>query len=53
MQHFVDLYTLKIGHMHYMGRNYQGSEVSTAPEDAVFGHPRLFRACVPPDMHRF
>ncbi|KAK2967677.1 hypothetical protein RJ640_030548 [Escallonia rubra] len=23
------------------------------PEDALFSHPRLFRACVPPGMHRF
>lgn len=23
------------------------------PEDALFTHPRLFRACVPPGMHRF
>ncbi|XP_057960414.1 ribonuclease III domain-containing protein RNC1, chloroplastic [Malania oleifera] len=23
------------------------------PEDALFAHPRLFRACVPPGMHRF
>ncbi|GAB2279601.1 RNA-binding protein that suppresses calcineurin deletion Rnc1 [Dionaea muscipula] len=23
------------------------------PEDALFVHPRLFRACVPPGMHRF
>ncbi|KAK4477454.1 hypothetical protein RD792_016677 [Penstemon davidsonii] len=24
-----------------------------APEDSLFAHPRLFRACVPPGMHRF
>ncbi|XP_047319753.1 ribonuclease III domain-containing protein RNC1, chloroplastic [Impatiens glandulifera] len=24
-----------------------------APEDALFAHPRLFRACVPPGIHRF
>ncbi|XP_074345945.1 ribonuclease III domain-containing protein RNC1, chloroplastic-like isoform X2 [Apium graveolens] len=23
------------------------------PEDALFAHPRLFRACIPPGMHRF
>jgi len=23
------------------------------PEDALFAHPRVFRACVPPGMHRF
>ncbi|MED6204019.1 RNA-binding protein that suppresses calcineurin deletion Rnc1 [Stylosanthes scabra] len=23
------------------------------PADALFAHPRLFRACVPPGMHRF
>ncbi|CAM8936091.1 unnamed protein product [Rhodiola kirilowii] len=23
------------------------------PDDALFAHPRLFRACVPPGMHRF
>lgn len=23
------------------------------PEDSLFAHPRLFRACVPPGMHRF
>jgi hypothetical protein len=23
------------------------------PPDALFAHPRLFRACVPPGMHRF
>ncbi|XP_039113849.1 ribonuclease III domain-containing protein RNC1, chloroplastic [Dioscorea cayenensis subsp. rotundata] len=23
------------------------------PQDALFAHPRLFRACVPPGMHRF
>lgn len=23
------------------------------PEDALFAHPRLFRACVPPGMHKF
>ncbi|KAK1359916.1 RNase III domain-containing protein [Heracleum sosnowskyi] len=30
-------------------------DVSTykPPEDALFAHPRLFRACVPPGMHRF
>lgn len=26
---------------------------SQPPEDALFAHPRLFRACVPPGMHRF
>eukprot|EP00850_Spirogloea_muscicola_P001142 SM000004S15012 [mRNA] locus=s4:695467:697867:- [translate_table: standard] len=24
-----------------------------APEGSIFAHPRLFRACVPPGMHRF
>ncbi|CAD6229400.1 unnamed protein product [Miscanthus lutarioriparius] len=24
-----------------------------SPPDALFAHPRLFRACVPPGMHRF
>lgn len=23
------------------------------PQDALFAHPRLFRACVPPGLHRF
>jgi len=23
------------------------------PADALFAHPRLFRACIPPGMHRF
>lgn len=26
---------------------------SQPPEDALFAQPRLFRACVPPGMHRF
>ncbi|TXG59308.1 hypothetical protein EZV62_013881 [Acer yangbiense] len=28
-------------------------KASFPPEDALFAHPRLFRACVPPGMHRF
>jgi hypothetical protein len=27
--------------------------VMQPPPDALFAHPRLFRACVPPGMHRF
>ncbi|CAH8273986.1 unnamed protein product [Arabidopsis lyrata] len=28
-------------------------QLEDPPEDALFAHPRLFRACVPPGMHRF
>jgi hypothetical protein len=29
------------------------SHLMQPPPDARFGHPRLYRACVPPGMHRF
>ena len=29
------------------------SHLMQPPPDALFAHPRLFRACVPPGMHRF
>ncbi|PIA48662.1 hypothetical protein AQUCO_01400918v1 [Aquilegia coerulea] len=32
---------------------WQEVAVYKPPEDALFTHPRLFRACVPPGMHRF
>ncbi|KAL9327605.1 hypothetical protein ACSQ67_002608 [Phaseolus vulgaris] len=31
----------------------QLEDVDYPPADALFEHPRLFRACVPPGMHRF
>ncbi|KAG6504991.1 hypothetical protein ZIOFF_037339 [Zingiber officinale] len=31
----------------------QLEDVDYPPQDALFAHPRLFRACVPPGMHRF
>lgn len=39
----------------FEGRKLEWQEVATykPPEDALFAHPRLFRACVPPGMHRF
>ncbi|KAL6224908.1 PREDICTED: uncharacterized protein LOC101307831 [Fragaria vesca subsp. vesca] len=33
--------------------SWQDVAVYRPPEDALFAHPRLFRACVPPGMHRF
>ncbi|XP_058187602.1 ribonuclease III domain-containing protein RNC1, chloroplastic isoform X1 [Rhododendron vialii] len=33
--------------------NWQDVAAYKPPEDALFTHPRLFRACVPPGMHRF
>lgn len=33
--------------------SWQDVAVYKPPEDALFSHPRLFRACVPPGMHRF
>ncbi|KAF5185726.1 Ribonuclease iii domain-containing protein rnc1 protein [Thalictrum thalictroides] len=32
---------------------WQEVAVYKPPEDALFAHPRVFRACVPPGMHRF
>lgn len=39
----------------FEGRKISWQDVATykPPEDALFAHPRLFRACVPPGMHRF
>lgn len=39
----------------FEGRKLSWQDVAayTPPEDALFAHPRLFRACVPPGMHRF
>ncbi|KAK1410309.1 hypothetical protein QVD17_36844 [Tagetes erecta] len=39
----------------FEGRKLSWQEVAAykPPEDALFAHPRLFRACVPPGMHRF
>ncbi|KAI0529737.1 hypothetical protein KFK09_002295 [Dendrobium nobile] len=39
----------------FEGRQLGWQEVAAyrPPEDALFAHPRLFRACVPPGMHRF
>ncbi|GAB4846916.1 RNA-binding protein that suppresses calcineurin deletion Rnc1 [Ancistrocladus abbreviatus] len=39
----------------FEGRKLGWQDVATykPPEDALFAHPRLFRACVPPGMHRF
>ncbi|CAI9111306.1 OLC1v1011500C1 [Oldenlandia corymbosa var. corymbosa] len=33
--------------------SWQDMAAYRPPEDALFAHPRLFRACVPPGMHRF
>ncbi|EPS72164.1 hypothetical protein M569_02592 [Genlisea aurea] len=32
---------------------WQDAAAYKPPEDALFAHPRVFRACVPPGMHRF
>ncbi|KAF6151949.1 hypothetical protein GIB67_010523 [Kingdonia uniflora] len=39
----------------FEGRLLSWQDVATykPPEDALFAQPRLFRACVPPGMHRF
>ncbi|KAK9109459.1 hypothetical protein Sjap_017519 [Stephania japonica] len=39
----------------FEGRKLSWQDVAAykPPEDALFAHPRLFRACVPPGMHRF
>ncbi|CAN4109223.1 unnamed protein product [Withania somnifera] len=39
----------------FEGRKLSWQEVGAykPPEDALFVHPRVFRACVPPGMHRF
>ncbi|KAK8946951.1 hypothetical protein KSP39_PZI006907 [Platanthera zijinensis] len=39
----------------YVSVEFEGRQLSwqEPPEDALFTHPRLFRACVPPGMHRF
>ncbi|XP_020589452.1 LOW QUALITY PROTEIN: ribonuclease III domain-containing protein RNC1, chloroplastic-like [Phalaenopsis equestris] len=39
----------------FEGRQLGWQEVAAykPPQDALFAHPRLFRACVPPGMHRF
>ncbi|KAH8503259.1 hypothetical protein Peur_067031 [Populus x canadensis] len=44
----------------YVSVEFEGKQLSwqdvaayKPPEDALFAHPRLFRACVPPGMHRF
>lgn len=39
----------------FEGRKLTWQDVATyrPPEDALFAHPRVFRACVPPGMHRF
>ncbi|XP_031288256.1 ribonuclease III domain-containing protein RNC1, chloroplastic [Pistacia vera] len=44
----------------YVSVEFEGKKLSwqdvaayKPPEDALFAHPRLFRACVPPGMHRF
>ncbi|KAL4577492.1 hypothetical protein LXL04_013601 [Taraxacum kok-saghyz] len=39
----------------FEGKKLTWQEVAAykPPEDALFAHPRLFRACVPPGMHRF
>ncbi|OMO56530.1 hypothetical protein CCACVL1_26491 [Corchorus capsularis] len=44
----------------YVSVEFEGNKLSwqdvatyKPPEDALFAHPRLFRACVPPGMHRF
>nr|CAD1817357.1 unnamed protein product [Ananas comosus var. bracteatus] len=39
----------------YVSVEFEGRQISwqDPPQDALFAHPRLFRACVPPGMHRF
>ncbi|KAK1281405.1 hypothetical protein QJS04_geneDACA015028 [Acorus gramineus] len=44
----------------YVSVEFEGRQLSwqdliayRPPQDALFAHPRLFRACVPPGMHRF
>ncbi|KAE8704117.1 mitochondrial ribosome-associated GTPase 1-like [Hibiscus syriacus] len=39
----------------YVSVEFEGNNLSwhDPPEDALFAHPRLFRDCVPPGMHRF
>ncbi|KAG9454966.1 hypothetical protein H6P81_007870 [Aristolochia fimbriata] len=44
----------------YVSVEFEGKQLSwqdvafyKPPQDALFAHPRLFRACVPPGMHRF
>ncbi|KAK4766785.1 hypothetical protein SAY87_008427 [Trapa incisa] len=39
----------------FESRKLSWQDVATykPPDDALFAHPRLFRACVPPGMHRF
>ncbi|XP_078438356.1 ribonuclease III family protein [Wolffia australiana] len=39
----------------FEGRKLSWQDVAAyrPPQDALFCHPRLFRACVPPGMHRF
>ncbi|KAL6961384.1 RNA-binding protein that suppresses calcineurin deletion Rnc1 [Sarracenia purpurea var. burkii] len=39
----------------FEGRKIDWQDVAAykPPEDALFAHPRLFRACVPPGLHRF
>ncbi|KAJ0252363.1 Ribonuclease III domain-containing protein RNC1 [Hirschfeldia incana] len=39
----------------FEGKKLGWQDIATykPPEDALFAHPRLFRACVPPGMHRF
>ncbi|CAI0430500.1 unnamed protein product [Linum tenue] len=44
----------------YVSVEFEGNKLSwqdvagyKPPPDALFAHPRLFRACVPPGMHRF
>ncbi|KAI3462702.1 hypothetical protein Pfo_019365 [Paulownia fortunei] len=39
----------------YVSVEFDGRKLSWQgpPEDALFAHPRVFRACVPPGMHRF
>ncbi|KAF5463687.1 hypothetical protein F2P56_013834 [Juglans regia] len=44
----------------YVSVEFEGKKLSwqdvaayKPPEEALFAHPRLFRACVPPGMHRF
>ncbi|CAH9124736.1 unnamed protein product [Cuscuta epithymum] len=41
--------------LEFEGNKLSWQDVATykPPEDALFHHPRLFRACVPPGMHRF
>lgn len=44
----------------YVSPEYEGKQLTwqemvayKRPVDALFAHPRLFRACVPPGMHKF